>query len=914
MILQHPWLILLLVPIAFILYRHRHVLSTTVLYLRWIAIFFLVGALTDPSCVLQYKGIDIIVLVDRSNSMPVETETRAKELIQILEKEMQAGDRMSVVSFAQNVHIDEPLEAKSFQGFAPIEQRDASNITLALTQALELIPNNRPGRIVLISDGKNTDAEYDLVRNKAQARNIPIFLRLIEKNTLQDIAITDIQHNASISKGESVSVQTHIYSPSNKEVTIRIDRNGHPIATGKKQLHAGFNSIQLYDTPTDGGIQEYEVIIESDTDVVLENNRGVFAVLVEGPKKVLVINSSGMANTLSKSIEGSSIIVDTIAPGERPFTLSMLSQYQAVVVQNIPATAFTTVELQNMVHYVTELGGGFWMTGGRSSFGMGGYLHTPIEDILPVDLQIRESRKKVGIALGIALDRSGSMGMDVGPNLTKIDLANQGAYAAINLLSPIDSVVVHAVDTENHTVIPLQAVVDANSLKKEVLGIESEGGGIYVYAALEGLYTTLQNATQTNKHIVLFADAGDAEEEKDVTPIIAKITDAGITISVIALGTPQDSDANFLANVALQGGGDIYFTVNPAQLPALFAMDTMISSKVAFVDTQTPVEAVLGLHMLGGDILTMPELQGYNISFYKNGSEVGYRSKDEDHDPILTMKQFGLGKSVAFTGQIGGDFGTNMDNWSGLSKFSKTIITGISSGSSPNLPYMGVQREGKTQVYTVESTKGPPVASVYSPTGEVIPLQFTSVAENTYEARLEHTTPGIHVATVTTDAGSVLLPPISLAYATEFSQRNKLHDERELQRLTKLTGGAINPPMDAIFKDYEKGLILRSIQPWLLLVGLCVALLEISERKISLVHNIFLLFVQWTRWRTGKNSQKNGVVPIPPAIPISTPTSPTPSEIASSDTTNSSKTETPKKEEKPSTSALQDALKKAKKR
>ena len=907
MIFHHPWLALLLIPIAFVLYRHRHVMSATVLYLRWIAIFILVGALTEPSCVLQYKGIDVVVLVDRSNSMPAETEDRAKELIQILEKEMQPGDRMSVVSFAQNVHIDEPLEAKGFQGFAPIEPRDASNITLALTQALELIPNSRPGKIVLISDGKNTDAEYDLVRNKAQARNIPIFIRLIEKNTLQDIAITDIQHNASISKGESVSVQTHIYSPSNKEVTIRIERNGHPIATGKKQLHAGFNSIQLYDTPTDGGIQEYEVIIESDTDVVLENNRGVFAVLVEGPKKVLVINASGMPNALSTSIEGTSIIVETMAPGERPFTLSMLSQYQAVVMQNVPSTAFTTVELQNMVHYVTDLGGGFWMTGGRSSFGMGGYLHTPIEDILPVNLQIRDSRKKIGIALGIALDRSGSMGMDVGPNLTKMDLANQGAYSAINLLSPIDSVTVHAVDTESHMVIPLQAVSNANSLKKQVLGIESEGGGIYVYTALEGLYTALQNAKQMNKHIVLFADASDAEQEKDVHPIISKIREADITISVIALGTPQDSDANFLANVALQGGGDIYFTVNPAQLPALFAMDTMISSKSAFVDTETPVEAVLGLHMLGGDILTMPAVNGYNISFYKNGSEVGYRSKEDDHDPILTMKQFGLGKSVAFTGQIGGDFGSGMESWSELSKFSKTIITGISSASTANVPYMGVQKEGKTQVYTVESPNGPPIASVYSPTGEIIPLQFSSVAANTYEARLEQNTPGIHVATVTTDSGSVLLPPISLAYATEYSQRNKLHDERELHRLTKFTGGAINPPMDTIFKEYEKGLMLRSIKPWLLLLGLCVALLEISERKISLLHNFFQ---QWTNWRKSKTHgvQKKQTISLPTVSPV-------PKEIhnTSSNTNNPSNTEVPKKEEKNSTTALQEALKKAKK-
>ena len=57
---------------------------------------------------------------------------------------------------------------------------------------------------------------------------------------------------------------------------------------------------------------------------------------------------------------------------------------------------------------------------------VGGYLHTELEAVLPVSLEIREEKKKVGMALGIALDRSGSMSMSVGPNLTKMDLANQG--------------------------------------------------------------------------------------------------------------------------------------------------------------------------------------------------------------------------------------------------------------------------------------------------------------------------------------------------------------------------------------------------------------------------------------------------------------------------------------------------------
>ena len=96
----------------------------------------------------------------------------------------------------------------------------------------------------------------------------------------------------------------------------------------------------------------------------------------------------------------------------------------------MPSTQFTEVEMTAVKIAVDKLGKGFWMIGGESSFGVGGYLHTPIEEILPVDLKIRE-QKKSGYT-GIALDRSGSMSMSIGPNLTKMDLANQGASSAIN--------------------------------------------------------------------------------------------------------------------------------------------------------------------------------------------------------------------------------------------------------------------------------------------------------------------------------------------------------------------------------------------------------------------------------------------------------------------------------------------------
>ena len=60
-----------------------------------------------------------------------------------------------------------------------------------------------------------------------------------------------------------------------------------------------------------------------------------------------------------------------------------------------------------------------------------------------------------------------------------MDLANQGACAAVMLLGPADSVSVLAVDSEPHVVVGTTAVDDVDAICGRVRRIESSGGGIF---------------------------------------------------------------------------------------------------------------------------------------------------------------------------------------------------------------------------------------------------------------------------------------------------------------------------------------------------------------------------------------------------------------------------------------------------
>ncbi len=58
----------------------------------------------------------------------------------------------------------------------------------------------------------------------------------------------------------------------------------------------------------------------------------------------------------------------------------------------------------------------------------------------------------------------------------------------------------------------------------------------------------------------------------------------GATVSVIGLGTAGDSDARFLEDVAALGGGRMFFNADAAQLPAIFAQETVAGRALRFPD------------------------------------------------------------------------------------------------------------------------------------------------------------------------------------------------------------------------------------------------------------------------------------------------------------------------------------------
>ncbi|MFN5578169.1 MAG: vWA domain-containing protein, partial [Akkermansiaceae bacterium] len=288
---------------------------------------------------------------------------------------------------------------------------------------------------------------------------------------------------------------------------------------------------------------------------------------------------------------------------------------------------------------------------------------------------LKSEHRKLSVALAIVMDRSGSMGVGVAGGKTKMDLANSGAIAAVNLLGGMDQVTVFAVDSQPDKIVPL-TIVGGNqaNIGQRVSRISSGGGGIYAYTGLKAGWEELRKSTAGTRHVILFTDTQDTEEPGDYKKLLAEMTKEGATVSVIGLGTKADIDSALCEDIAKLGNGRMFFSDRPMDLPQIFAQETVTIARSAFLEDK--VEGLASgrwSEISPKPIEWMPAVGGYNLSYARKDSTVSLVSKDDYVAPLVAHARRGLGRTAAVSFPLGGDFSDDVRNWKGYGDFVQTM-------------------------------------------------------------------------------------------------------------------------------------------------------------------------------------------------------------------------------------------------
>src|SRR5262245_9766933 len=101
----YPELFLLAIPLAFV-YRRWGSAPGITGALRLAILGVLLLALTGPEVNLGGKGIDVVVVADRSRSLPADAGPRIRELVNSVRSHRRTGDRVALVTFGANVAIE----------------------------------------------------------------------------------------------------------------------------------------------------------------------------------------------------------------------------------------------------------------------------------------------------------------------------------------------------------------------------------------------------------------------------------------------------------------------------------------------------------------------------------------------------------------------------------------------------------------------------------------------------------------------------------------------------------------------------------------------------------------------------------------------------------------------------------------
>jgi len=864
----HPEFLLLLAPLTLLLWRFRSGHPATFV-LRALGGLALVAALAGPTLKTNTGGRDVVIVVDRSRSMPEGSDEVALELIGHVEDAAGPEDHVHVLAFGAASHVERAGTSDArFEAFQREVDRDGSDLAGALDDALELL-GRRQGSILLLSDGEAQGRDPLDIARRAAHRGTRIDVREVVRADVADVSVERIGLPGEVAAGEPFQFDVWVRSDRRVEREIVLEREGHELARVTRMLAPGLQRLTFRDLLREGGVTEYSVQLgvpaaassgvnsarnaAADFDRVPENDRARAALAVSGPRPILILNEDGAADTFTEVLRSAGFLVRIHTPEDARLDLVSLTRYRAVVLENVSATRVSRRGMLALAAYVEDHGGSLLMTGGQAAFGAGGYHRSPLDEVLPVSTELRQEHRKLSIAMAIAMDRSGSMAVPVPGGGTKMDLANAGAAAAIELLTPNDSVAVIAVDSAAHVVQPLTTLDDRAAILARVRTIQSMGGGIFTYTALRAAAKQLQDAPQLNRHIVLFADANDSEEQEGCFALIDKLRSVETTLSVIALGTKTDSDAKFLEECAKRGGGQVYFSTDPAELPRLFAMDTLTMSRSTFVDAPTATKALAGLFGMGAfDASSFPGVDGYNLCYLRPTATAGAITIDEYAAPVLAFWQRGLGRSAALTAQIGGKHGAALVAWPRFGEFAVTLVRWL-TGSEPPQEYFGsTRREGREAVISVEvdpAAGAPPdatqlIARFGSRDGETRAIPLTRVDRHLYEARLPLDREGVLVGTVDLGGGrSLALAPQTLAYSPEFERGpDPGRGARTLRRIAAAGGGTVGPSTQSLFEGPQRARLWRIVTRELALCGLILLLLEIAGRRLSLWSS-----VRWPR-------------------------------------------------------------------
>jgi uncharacterized membrane protein len=860
--IAHPWMLVLLVPLVLLLWigQRRSLADLNpasrriCTIVRALVLLLIVLALARIH-VLRTGGIvSTMFVIDESASISAEARKQARDFLAAGIAAKPVSALAGVVTFASEPSLVLPPTTESRTPEIPESQnRNHTDISRALDFAGALLPAETHRRVVLLSDGNDTSDHAAEAARRLAASGVELATVALRNPESPEVLVERVEMPSRLKTGEAFDLTARIRSNVDTTAKAKIYQNQFLVEQRDLTLKPGVNSFTASNLRAEGTFVTYEVEIVPAQDTVLENNRAQATATLRGQPRVLIVDSDETKmRPLADALRREKIQAETRATNGLPRTLEDLQQFDLLALSDISSLALTREQMELYRRWVQDFGGGFVMLGGESSYGVGGYYRTPIEQLLPVRMEHQDRQDMPSVALLIVLDRSGSMTALV-QGQTKMSLADQGAVFALNVLQPRDYFGVLAVDVRSHTVAPLAQHGNRDPIAQKIMTVTAGGGGIYIYTALAEAFAQIRDVPARIKHVILFSDAADAEEKNagemgDGAPgsgssldLASAMLSSKVTTSIVALGLDTDRDTAFLRQLAERGNGRFYLTSDATTLPQIFSTETMKVAQSSLIEEPFQAVPVKPSTLLSGiDWAQSPLLLGYNSTKPKPTADVLLAT--ERGEPLLATWRYGLGQAAAFTSDAKPRWASEWLAWPGFGKFWAQLIRGLMRKSDQTSFALDTREEGDRLTLLIDAIKPdgsfrnqlPLTVNALRPDGASTTLTPTQEGPGHYRTDFALPSEGTTLFSITSpdlpDGGATV--GHTRSYPREFLANTT--NESLLRELANLTGGTFSPSPASLWQPPVHATPQRhELTDWFLIAALALIPLDIYLRRRS---------------------------------------------------------------------------------
>lgn len=572
---DYPWLFLLLIPafaLALIPYfriakkyrRNRNRITSIILHLVVMCLCITVLVGVDFQYEVYNSENEILLVVDMSYSTEEERDARDEYILNVFTTANPKVFKIGVVTFGYDQCYPVALTndfSRAYNTYvnAAIPDTTATDIAAALTYAADQFTNPEAAKIILLSDGVETDESAQTVIKTISSKGIRVDTvccsTLSPDQEVQVVGAEMPDYNVAVDEVFDITLSLQSNFNEATPVTVTVYDNGKEGDSFDVDL-IGSKSLVLEHSFETAGLHALNFVVTAVSDEISENNSFFSYMYLVPHDSVLIIQaydkeSDKLVELLKDDYKP---VVVNVSDEEFPKTLEALREYDEVILNNISNSDLEDNQpgfVDILYTYVYQYGGGLFTVGGSDpnnpttahAYDREDMLGTTLQKMLPVEAI--DYTPPLGLA--VIIDVSGSMGTG---DDSKLQAAKDAARSIVkdeSCLSERDYCAILTLTDTAEELTNFLPMTEEDKLLDAIEQVTGGGGTKFQPAILRAsrdLRILYNNGIIQKMHVVVITDGGASDYStggNDYPSEVLKWYNEGVTFSFVGI-SPSKGD------------------------------------------------------------------------------------------------------------------------------------------------------------------------------------------------------------------------------------------------------------------------------------------------------------------------------------------------------------------------------------